>query len=213
MPTAFHLGLTSILGAWSLATFTSVKSLLWHFSCMQVRKPSLTWKSSAFQQMRSQILNEADMPTCQGFYEGDVFLDTQFRSPSWTRFPDHLWLLIILHCIVDLHYYYPPKKKEMMSNAMHMHWQIKLNVVVLIILNNHRSLQRRYFPQAQTPSWKADCCMHVPHTYSDITRATLGVNPRSAWSWACAPKWRHHWLKFIAWNSVSYPPQHYPTEL
>jgi len=28
------------------------------------------------------------------FYEGDVFLDTQFRSPSWTRFPDHLRLLI-----------------------------------------------------------------------------------------------------------------------
>ena len=34
----------------------------------------------------------SDIPTSQGFYEGDVFLDTQFRSPPWTRFPDHLRL-------------------------------------------------------------------------------------------------------------------------
>ena len=50
-----------------------------------------------------------DIPTSQGFYEGDVFLDTQFRSPPWTRFPNHLQLLIILQRIVDLHCYYPPK--------------------------------------------------------------------------------------------------------
>ena len=54
----------------------------------------------------------SDIPTSQGFYEGDVFMESQFRSPSWTRFPDHLRLLIILHCIVDLHCYYcPPKEK------------------------------------------------------------------------------------------------------
>ena len=60
----------------------------------------------------------ADIPTSQGFYEGVMFLDTQFRSPSWTRFPDHLWLLISLHCIV---YLLLPPPKIIMSNSMYMH--------------------------------------------------------------------------------------------
>ena len=62
---------------------------------------------------------------------------------------------------------------------MYMHWQIKLNVIAIIILNNHRSLQRHYFPQAPTPSWKADCCMHVPHTHSDIIIVLLYVHERA----------------------------------
>jgi len=67
-------------------------------------------------------MDVADIQTSQGFYEGDVFLDTQFRSQPWTRFPNHLQLLIILHCIVDLHcYYLPPAKKKLMSNSLYMH--------------------------------------------------------------------------------------------
>ena len=66
-----------------------------------------------------------------------------------------------------------------MSNAMYMHWQIKLNVVVIIILNNYRSLQKRYFPQAQTPSWKADYCMQVPRTHSDIITELLYAHERA----------------------------------
>ena len=67
-----------------------------------------------------------------------------------------------------------------MSNAMYIHWQIKLNVVVIIILNNHRSLQRRYFPQgqAQTPR-KADYCMQVPLTHSDIITELLYAHERA----------------------------------
>ena len=62
---------------------------------------------------------------------------------------------------------------------MYMHWQLKLNVIVIIILNNHRSLQIRYFPQAQTPSRKADCCMHVQRTYSDIITVLLYAHERA----------------------------------
>jgi len=43
---------------------------------------------------------DADIATFQG-YEGEVFLGTQFRSPSGTCFSDHLRLLIILHCICN----------------------------------------------------------------------------------------------------------------
>ena len=66
--------------------------------------------SLAYMSLNSTIIDStaSDIPTSQGFYEGDVLLDTQFRSPSWTRFPDHLQLLILLHCIVDLHCYYCP---------------------------------------------------------------------------------------------------------
>jgi len=74
-----------------------------------VRSQKLTFRGerlSTLGVMSTRGVLDSEIPTSQGFFEGDMFMESQFRSPSWTPFPDHLRLLIILHCIVDLHCYY-----------------------------------------------------------------------------------------------------------
>ena len=82
---------------------------------------SLFWESAT----PSHVHQMSQTLTSQSLYEGDVFLGAQFRSPSWTRFPNHLLLMIILHFIILLIYTAiiapPPQKKKIIIINVKFH--------------------------------------------------------------------------------------------